>query len=485
MPNENPTVPMVVPPVQAPVNPKIIVESPSGTTQMPPITQGDQTVTPPQPKKKFPVGLILGLGVVLLLVVLFFLFRNIFTGTKKGSEADLTYWGLWEDEAMIEPLITEYETANPKVKINYIKQSQQDYRERLANALAKEGAPDIFRFHNTWVPMFKKDLDYIPASVMTATDFAQTFYPVASDDLTSGTGIVGIPLMYDGLTMFINEDIFTAAGKTPPTTWDDLRQVARELTVKDDKGTITQAGVALGRTENVDSWQDILALMMLQNGVNLNAPQGRLAEDALTFYTIFSQTDGVWDETLPPSTAFFAAGKLAMYFGPSWRAFEIKSQNPNLKFKAVPLPQLVKDNPSDPDVSFASYWVEGVWAKSPNKAAAWDFLKFLSSRESLQKMYQTASGVRPFGEPYSRVDMTELTAQDPYIGALTSQAPVARSWYLASRTWDGPTGINSLIGKYFEDAVNAMNGGEAASRALEPLATGVAQVLAQYGLSSK
>ena len=118
-----------------------------------------------------------------------------------------------------------------------------------------------------------------------------------------------------------------------------------DLTIKDDQGVVTQSGVALGRTENVDHWPEILALMMLQNGVDLSSPIGKPAEDAL-FFTVFSTVDGVWDATLPPSTQAFAAGKLAMYIAPSWCAFEIQLQNPNLKFKTVPLPQLPKDNPN-------------------------------------------------------------------------------------------------------------------------------------------
>ncbi|MEK7112240.1 MAG: extracellular solute-binding protein, partial [Patescibacteria group bacterium] len=299
----------------------------------------------------------------------------------------------------------------------------------------------------------------------------------------SGTGLVGIPFMYDGLAFYINEEIFEKAGKSPPATWDDLRQLAIQLTSKDEQGAITQSGVALGRTENVDNWPEILGLMMLQNGVSMRSPEGKLAEDALTFFSVFSSVDGVWDATLPPSTVAFASGKLAMYFGPSWRAFEIRQQNPNLKFKTVPLPQLPKANPKEPDVAYASYWVEGVWARSKNKDAAWEFLKFLSSKESLEKMYQNAAKLRLFGEPYPRSDMASLLTSDPILGALVLQAPNAQSWYLASRTFDGPTGINSQINKYFEDAINSVNSGTPASKALEVVAEGVKQVLSQYGLS--
>lgn len=432
------------------------------------------------PKKSFPKMLV-WIGVAVLALLLIFLITKLLS-TKKSTSAELTWWGLWEDENIIAPLITEYQTKNPKVKIKYVKQSPRDYRERLTSAFAKGRGPDIFRFHNTWVPMFRNDLATVPASIYNAADFSKIFYPIFSSDLTLGTGIVGIPLEYDALTLYINEDIFNKAGKTPPATWDDLRNLAKELTIKNDQNVITQSGVALGRVENVDHWPEILALMMLQNGVDLSKPTGKQAEDALTFFTIFSSIDGVWDATLPPSTAAFAGGKLAMYFGPSWRSFEISLANPNLKFKTVPLPQLPKDSLTEPDVSYATYWAEGVWSRSSNKSAAWDFLEFLSSKDSLTKLYQNASKVRDFGEPYPRTEMGNLLISHPILGSIIKQAPGAASWYLASRTFDGPTGINSLLARYFEDAVAAVGSGKPANKALESVAQGVSQVLAQYRL---
>lgn len=440
--------------------------------------------TPPPPKRGFPKILIF-IGVLIPVILLIFLAFNLL-GSRKGSSGQITWWGLWEDPSVVSPLISAYEQQHPGVKITYVEQSQQDYRERLTNSLAKGTGPDIFTFHNSWVPMFRNDLDSLPATVMNPADFAKAFYPVISSDLTLGNSIIGIPIGYDALTLYINEDIFAKAGKTPPTTWDDLRVIARQLTVKDDKGVITQSGIALGRTENVDHWPEILALLMIQNGVDLSNPTGKSAEDALTFFTVFSTTDGVWDVTLPSSTQAFAAGNVAMYIGPSWRAFEIQQQNPNLKFKTVPIPQLPKDSPSEPDITYSTYWAEGVWARSASKSAAWDFLKFLSTQDSLQKLYQNESVARGFGEPYPRVDMASLLSDHPIIGSVINQAPGARSWYLASRTFDGPTGINSQLTGYFGDAVDAVaSGKQSATQALETCAQGVQQVLAQYGLVVK
>lgn len=443
---------------------------------------GGPVDTPPAPKRRFPkvATYILVAGVVALLG--FLVWRFIVPGLTGSKEVTVTWWGLWEDDSIVSPLIEEYERANPNIKIDYVKQSKQDYRERLTSAFAKGTGPDLFRYHNTWVPMFRSELDTIPAAVMSSADFARGFYPVAVSDLTSGVGLVGIPLEYDAITFYVNEDIFAAFGATVPTTWDELRSTAKDLTTKDESGAILQSGVALGRTENVDHWQEILAAMALQNGANLAVPQGPLAEDAISFFTLFSSTDGVWDTTLPSSTVAFAAGKVAMYFGPSWRAFEIRGQNPSLNFRTYPFPQLPKDTANQPDVVYATYWTEGVSSRSEVRDEAWNFLAFLSTRASLEKLYENASRLREFGEPYPRTDMQSLLSAHPTLGALITQAPDAQSWYLASRTFDGPTGINTQISEYFKDAINSVNSGKRADKVTEALAAGVKQVLVQYGL---
>ena len=116
------------------------------------------------------------------------------------------------------------------------------------------------------------------------------------------------------------------------------------------------------------------------NGADLRNPTNKLAADALLFYTLTSRSDRVWDETLPNSTQAFASEKVAMYFAPSWRINDLKAINPNLDFGVLPVPQLPNST-----ITWASYWVEGVSASSENQQAAWQFLKFISQKESLEK----------------------------------------------------------------------------------------------------
>src|SRR3990167_683408 len=185
---------------------------------------------PPPPPPPVPVGMSKKPPIKMILISVLalillgggaFLAMKIF-GVFKPKSAEsvtLTWWGLWEADSTIKPLIDEYQTTHPNIKINYIFQSQREYRERLQNALSQGSGPDIFRIHNTWIPMFKANLAPIPAEVYSAQTFEATFYPVAKTDLRVGSNYVAVPLEFDGLAMSVNEDLFSAAGKTVPQSW--------------------------------------------------------------------------------------------------------------------------------------------------------------------------------------------------------------------------------------------------------------------------
>lgn len=393
-----------------------------------------------------------------------------------AKEVTLTYWGLWEPSDTMMAIFKEFEQANPGVKVEYVKQSHKDYRERLQTAIASGSGPDIFRFHASWTPMLKSELSTIPSTVMSTSEYQQTFYPVAAEQLQVGGQFVGIPLMYDGLGLYYNKEILRTAGAEPPTTWAALRTLASQLTVRSG-ATIQRGGLAIGNATNVEHFADILGLLMLQNGADPTKPTSAEARDALLFYTNFVKADKVWDESLPSSTVAFARGEAAMMFAPSWRAHEILELNPSLSFAIAPVPKL-----SDAKLGWASYWAEGVSAQSKNKDASWKLLKYLSTAEVMKKMYSEQSKLRTFGEPYSRVDLAGQLASDPYVGAYMSDAPSAKAWYLSSFTHDN--GLNDQMIKYYADAITAVLSGKTVDESLKTVDQGSAQVLRQYGVTT-
>ena len=467
-----PTPPQPPPPIETVVVPASPPPNPTFPNPTP-------TSPPPSPSGN-PFGKFLKLIIVLVvLTALFFGGKFAWETFSASKEVTITYWGLWENDANVRNLIADFESSNPKIKVQYTKQSPKQYRERLQAAIARGEGPDVFRFHNTWVVMLARDLSRVPATIMTATEFSSSFYPVATGDLVSGSTIYGIPLMFDGLALYYNEDLLSTAGVSVPTTWNDVLDMVPKLTVKGEEGIVTSA-IALGTTGNVEHFSDILATMIMQNGAKLTTLTTKEAQEALIFYHKFADpSDPVytWDESLDNSISAFANGRVAMILAPSWRVFDIKQINPNIRFQTAPIPQLPGNT-----ITWASYWVEGVSNKTQYEEQAWQFVKYLTSRETATKLYTEISKSRLFGEPYGRVDLGTSLALDPLVGAYIKQAATAKSFPLASRTFDN--GINDKLIKYLEDAVNSVSSGNSPQKALETAQSGFTQVLSSYGLSS-
>jgi ABC-type glycerol-3-phosphate transport system substrate-binding protein len=447
----------------------------------------------PAPKNRFLGILPFILGGLVLLTATFFAFSFFKQKSPISSQTELIYWGLWEPNAVLDSIISQYEEENPNIKITYRQNQPQDYRLRLQNKIqkAEPDAPDIFRIHHTWFPILSSAIAPVPETLVQKLDLDNSYHQTYQD-LKINNQYFALPLMYDGLSLFYNQDLLAQAQITPPRTWWGLQEAAKKLTLKDQNGKITVAGAALGTTNNVDHWSDILGLMFLQNGANLTKPLNKNTEEVLTFYTNFVLKDKVWDQSLPSSTYAFAQGKLAFYFAPSWRAFDINYQNPDLNYATTTVPQLPQSADSSPEAAergdvtltnthWSSYWVEAVNLNSKKQKEAWAFLEYLSSPETLERLYQAQSQIREFGEIYPRTNLAQKLETSPILASFVTAASQARSWYLASATHDD--GLNDGMIKYFEDAVNGIiNNHQSAADVLPTLEQGIQQLIKKYKL---
>ena len=398
-----------------------------------------------------------------------------------GKKGEIVWWGLQEEEAVVAPLIKEFQENNPDVRITYLKQSPKDYGDRLASLFKEGKGPDIFEIHDSWIPDFRDDFSKLPSSIMNEEEYAKTFLTPISSTLLTKKGIVGFPLSYDAIALYINENMFSVAGKELPKTWDDVVTLSDpnkgQLTIRGKNNEIIQSAIALGNTSNVDNWQEVIALMLVQNGVNLSNPTGTRAQDVFKYYANFSR-NGVWNNRLPPSTLFFSKGSLAMYFGTVSRAPEILKENSNLRFRTVAIPQLPKNSPNDPDYSYASFWLQAVWNKSTNENVAWKFLKFMTEKTSIEKSNAIRKSIKGIEMPPPRNDMVFDYIKHPIIGSVMGDAAVAKTWYLAGNADDGGKGINTNVANIFSTIIQKEKVEDATLLTLK-------KTLSSYGITVK
>jgi len=419
------------------------------------------------------------LGIVVVLTVGFLIFGfllPVIFKSIKPERVEIVYWGLGKELGVVGPLISDFEAKNPGIKIIYTNQDIKQYRERLLARTENRIGPDIFRFHNTWIPMLSSILLPIPENVTTNEDFSKNYYEVIKTDLRKSGAIYGIPLEIDTLSLYINKSLFEASGLDSPTTWIDFANYARQLTVKDENNKIKTAGAAMGGTVNIDHFSDIVSMLMAQNGVNIKDMSGNIevSANALNFYTFFAIAPGnVWDETLETSLTAFANGSLAMYFGYARDYTLIKSLNPNLSFEIHPVPNLF-----DQKQTTASYWAEGVSSKSKHQKEAFVFLKYLSDKETQKKLFEEESKTMGIGRPFARIDLADSLKNNPNVYPFVSQAKDAVSSYFVDGTFDD--GLNTKMNAALKSTIESILSGTSPQSAAENFSSDFSNILQEY-----
>lgn len=493
-PSQVPQTPPVIPPIPpqpaVPVQPASFI-SPNGLPAQPGVSglpPASQPPIPPPPPpgaglpsvSGFPVWLKIAAGVVGF-IFLFFIITILFSGKKSTTDQKVTleYWELWENKSTLDQLFSDFHKQYPNITVNVIVADPKQYADRLQTRIKAGNGPDLFTYHNSWVPELLPVMSPLSTDAISVNDFNKSFYPVAQKDLTHRGAIYGIPLEIDTLALFVNDDILQAAGGKVPTTWDEFPQFASATTVKDSDGKIKTAGAAMGTYDNISHASDIVAMLFAQNGANQNDLTSTMKNsvNTLNYYSSFASNSNisVWDNTLPNSLVTFAQGNAAMIFGYSYDIFTLRVMNPLLKFSVHQVPHL-----PGRQITTASYWVQGVSARSTHQKEAMLLMHFLAQKDTEEKLYSLEAKTRPFGEPYARVDLADTLKNDPMVYPFVSQAATAVSTYFSSNTND--TGINAQMNGYLGNAIRSMLTSTSADSAITTLAQGVSQILGQYGV---
>lgn len=457
----------------------------SQSVQQPPASQPPAVPPPPAeyiPEKRFTkkkilllAGFVFGVFLIVIILALFLMRRG---PSDENEKITLVYWTAWEDPKVLEPLIEEYETSHPNVDIKLEVQDIKalgDYTERLATRIRNggENAPDIYRFHNSWIPQLRPYLLPVPKDVVEALEMEDQYFTGVKKAISYSGAYYGVPLYTDNLALFVNTKLLEFVGKPVPTEWIELLDTGSELTTIDQSDKITQAGVGMGTFENIQHASDIVSLLMVQSGVDLANPVGERGEKVLEVYTRFGKAPRMWDKTLENTKLAFAKGNLAIYFGYSWDILGIRAVNPTLQYSIVPVPHIPTTNQT-----ITSFWVEGVSSGSKHPDAAFEFLAFLGKKESLTKIFENAAKVRGQSGIYPRKDLAETQRTDTLYGTFVNQAETSEPTIFSSETYD-----NAMVDKlnnYLKDAVNESLSNSSYRTALEKLKLGIDETITQY-----
>lgn len=472
----------------------ILQQIPQQSTSTPPTTTSKSVSYSSHGNNPFSGRKIISLlvGIIIVAVILFAAITLYSSFSQRAEKVTLVYWGVWEDPVTYQSVFSEFQKKYPYVEIKYEKQDitkLDKYVDRLRNRVLGEASgerPDIFRFHNSWLPLIGRLLSPVPPEVAQEAELDSQYFDVIKKDVSRSGVFYGIPLEMDTLALFINEDIYKESDiQTKPETWDEVIQAAKQAVRYDDNifsDSIIRAGIGMGTFDNVEHSSDIMSLLFVQNGADMKdflGPTRKFAEGALGFYTAFAQSNSeerVWDSTLENSKLAFAKGNLAMYLGYARDIPDIRSQNPTLNMTIIPVPHVAGSEQSR-NKTIANYWVEGVSIKSSHQKEAFELLKFMSEKENLERIFNEQAKQRVIGMPFPRKDMLKTLRNNQLLYPIADQGNKATSTMFSSNTYDGSQveELNSYLG----NAIRSMNSGTPAESVIDTLAQGVNGVYAK------
>jgi len=223
--------------------------------------------------------------------------------SKKDKEAqkiiNLTMWGTLKRAEMVD-VMRAFSASNPLLKLNYTEIPSASLADRLTEAYANNGGPDLIVVNNENFASISKRINPVPFVSFSEANFKQTFI-LEGENFLSGAGAMALPVIVDPIIMYYNKSLLDGAGiSAPPATWEDALAMASSLSKKDSEFNITQSALALGAFVNINNAKDIISMLLMQygspvfvkNGNNitpkLTSGTNSGAESAILFYTQFT-----------------------------------------------------------------------------------------------------------------------------------------------------------------------------------------------------
>jgi sn-glycerol 3-phosphate transport system substrate-binding protein len=321
--------------------------------------------------------------------------------SAKTKPVELTMWHSMTraNEETLQKLVDQFNSSQGDVKVNLV--NQIDYVQtfnKYKAGLSSGDLPDIVQLQESDQQQMIDTQTVLPASVCAKADgysFSDYLPRLISYITVEGTQYA-MPFYTSGPVLYYNKKAFTAAGldaDAPPKTLDDVRAAAEKL-----KANGVEAPLGL-KTEPgyFEHWRALANKLYVNNSNGHKARPTKTVYDDATGVQIYTWLAGMVKDGLATTNPDLGTGSfdnlLGIQSGSHAMAFEtsaalgtIKSvlvgaNAANIELGVAPFPS---SGPKKGGVAVSGGELFMVNKSSKEKqAAAWKFVKFLDSTESL------------------------------------------------------------------------------------------------------
>lgn len=312
-----------------------------------------------------------------------------------GKDITVELWE-WGSDELFQEIIDGYTAIHPNVTINLVNNPWEDYWTKLPLALDGENGPAIFNIHNSY---HENLINYMAPLEIPLEDLQADFTGVDAHVIDGEVYYIDYGMMTG--SVYYNKDMWEAAGLTEadiPKTWDEMREVAKKLTIKEGD-TIIQAGLNF----NDDFHQNYLLGLNYQLGENLFEEDGvtpKVNSDAMKqvmqMLVDMYEVDGIGSKDFGEKGAdSFGQGQSAMVI--QWGHYynTLQTTWSDINFGVFEIPTF-DGNP----YAYNRYNGESTFGVNKNapedqQAVAQDFIKYFLANDDAQVAFNLAMSTFP------------------------------------------------------------------------------------------
>jgi multiple sugar transport system substrate-binding protein len=379
----------------------------------------------------------------------------------------------------LKEVTAEYEKSHPNVEIQFEPVSQADKAKKFIIASEANNAPDVIHCEIQDIPPFITKGYLLNLNPLIQKEKKGFMDQWAEEPRKIGIyrgQVRAIPDDAQSMVIYYNPEIFKAAGldpNKPPKTWEEFREYAKKMTNGKDQwgfGMVANKSASLISRYFPILWSfggDIFDAKMTK--CTLDSPE---SIQAFKYFVELYTKDGVTPPAPNEMSAqdvrtFMAQKKIGMLIGSGFTISIVDALNPNLKAREVlrvaPLPVGKKN------VTFAQIDFWGISRSTKIKAAAWDWIKYLTSKDVQIKFFKD-NGVT---SARNDVGESDLIKNDKFGGVISAQIPHGK----AMPMFIGMTEVNDAIIVATQEAMTKQKTPEAA---MKDCTTKVNAIIARY-----
>jgi multiple sugar transport system substrate-binding protein len=393
------------------------------------------------------------------------------TSSGASNAADVTatlraanWGGNPTENALVKKYEADFMTLYPKIKITQ-EEIPTNFEDKIKTEMSANNEPDAM-YVSTALMNFAAPagrlLDLTPLMSKWGVS-ADEYIPTLMTPWQLNGKQLALPKDFGDLVLFYNKSMFSAAGLSTPTSWDDIKADAKKLTTGTVKGLSLPADAARFDAFLIGFGGNVLSSD--KSKATLNSQQ---AQDALSYYSSFQLQDksSALPDTLGatwPGDAF-GKQKAAMVIEGGWLIPYMHDTYPTVSYGSIKLPKFPVKQSS---LLFTNGW--GCSAKTKNPDACMIFVKYMTGKVVQQQVLQSG-----FALP-SRKDLGNdpaITA-NPDVKNLFDSATFATAWTFGpheSKINDaqnaalqavllGKSDVKTALDKAEADANTALSGG--------------------------